>query len=59
MPHLDEADFVLTGAQRLDDAVDAVARQAENDLDAEIDQRFSQHVGGGDFAHRLLPELCG
>jgi len=45
-----EADLVLARAQRLHDAVDAVAGQAEHNIHAPIDKRFDQDVGGG-FGH--------
>src|SRR6185437_3759276 len=51
MAHLDEADPVLARAQRFDDAVDAVARQTEDDLDPPIDQRFDEYVAGGHRGH--------
>ena len=46
VPHLDEADLVLPRAQRLHDAVDAVAGQAEDDIDAPVEQGVDEHVRG-------------
>ena len=42
--HLDEADLLLLLPQRLDDAVDAVAGDAENRVDAPVDQGVNQNV---------------
>lgn len=47
VPHLDEADAVAADSQRLDYAVDAVAWETENGVDAPIEQRFDQHVRCG------------
>ena len=44
--HLDEADRVLALAQRLHDAVDAVAGQAEDGIHAPVLQHVDQNVGG-------------
>ena len=52
--HLDEADLVLALAQRLHDPVDAVAGQAEDDLDAPVDAGFDQNVRRG-IRHYTLP----
>jgi len=43
--NLDEAHLVAALAQRLHDAVDAVAGEAEDDLDAPVLNRFDQDVG--------------
>jgi len=51
---LDEANLVLVGAQRLDDAVDAVTWNAEHRVDAPVDQGFDEHVAGGRFGHSSL-----
>src|SRR5439155_9612606 len=48
---LDEADLVPALAQRLHDAVDAVAGQAEDDLDAPVQQGLDEHVRGGGLRH--------
>src|SRR5579871_739845 len=48
VPHLDELDLVLILTQRLEEAVDAVAGEAEDYLYAPVDQSLEQHVG-----HRL------
>ena len=50
VPHLDEAEFLLIGAERLKEAVDAVARVAEDDLDAPVDQSFDEQIRCG-FRH--------
>ena len=44
MPDLDEAHLILPDAQRLHDAVDAVAGKAEHDLHAPVTQRFDQDI---------------
>ena len=44
VPHLDEADLVLALAQRLHDAVDAVAGEAEDHLHAPVHDRFDENV---------------
>src|SRR5207248_3356896 len=46
MPDVDEADLVLTGPQRLHDSVDAVPREAEDDLYPPIVDGVNQYVGG-------------
>ena len=46
MPHLDETDLVLARAQRLHDAVDAIAGKPEDDFHAPIQQSFNQYIGG-------------
>ena len=55
VPHLDEADLVLVRAQRLEDAVDAVAGEAEDRVHAPVDQPLDQQIGDG-LRHRSL--LC-
>src|SRR5579872_1742140 len=47
MPHLHEANRVLPLAERLDDAVDSVARQTEDDLDSPLRQHVDQNVPAG------------
>ena len=44
MAHLDEADAVLPRPERLHDAVDAVSGQAEDELDAPLDERLDEDV---------------
>ena len=44
---LHKADLVLAGPQGLHDAVDAVSRQAENDLYIPVNQRFDENIGRG------------
>jgi hypothetical protein len=56
VPHLHEADLVLPGAQRLHDAVDAVARQAEDGVDAPGDEGVDEQVCGG-LGHDALPVM--
>jgi hypothetical protein len=51
--HLHEADRIEMGAQRLHDAVDAVARQPEHDLDTPVDQGVHEHVRGSSRHGRL------
>jgi hypothetical protein len=46
MSYLDERHALLTRPQCFHDAVDAVARQAEDNADAPIDQAFHQHIRG-------------
>ncbi len=55
--HLDELDLVLVRAQRLEDAVDAVAGEAEDRLDAPVDQPLDQQVGHG-FRHRTVSSVA-
>src|SRR5690606_23510920 len=59
VPHLDEADPVLARAQRLHDAVDAVAGDAEDGIDVPVDQRLDQDVRGGGGCHPVAPSLPG
>jgi hypothetical protein len=47
MARLNEADGVLALAQRLHDAVDAVARKTEHRIHAPVEQAFHQAVGRG------------
>src|SRR3546814_17009314 len=54
VPCLDEAYLVLPDAKGLDDAVDAVAREPEHHLHAQIDQAFDENVAGGG-GHVLTP----
>src|SRR5689334_5328137 len=49
MPHMDEADLVLPFAQRLHDAVDAVAGEAKDDFNTPIVNRLNKNVGCGHF----------
>ena len=56
VPHLDEADLVLVRAQRLHDAVDAVAGQAEDSVDSPVDEALYEDVGGCS-GHGLLISL--
>ena len=56
MPHLNETDLVLARAQRLHDAVDAIAGQAEDDIDAPVNEGFDEDVGSG-VGHGGAPEL--
>src|SRR4051812_4366866 len=42
---LDEPDLVLMSAERFDDPVDAVARDAEDGINAPIDESFNEYVG--------------
>src|SRR5947209_4063946 len=50
VPHLDEAEFLLLSAERLEEAVDAVAGVAEDDFDAPVDQSFDEQIRCG-FRH--------
>ena len=47
VPHLDEADLVLARAQRLHDAVDAVAGKSEDHVDAPVQNGFDENVAAG------------
>src|SRR5207248_4572598 len=49
MPHLDKANAVLAFAERLDNAVDAVAGDAEHGVDAPGRQGVDQNVAAGRF----------
>jgi hypothetical protein len=49
MPHLDELEFVLVGAQRFHNAVNAVAGEAEHVLHTPVDQGFNQDIRSGHF----------
>src|SRR5579883_451948 len=51
MPNLNEPDSILVGAQRLNHAVDAVTRKAENRIDAPIDQRLNKSNRCGTRGH--------
>ena len=53
MPHLDKPDVVLPCAQRLHDAVDAVARQTEYDAHVPGGQALDQNICGS-LAHVTL-----
>lgn len=44
MPSLNEADAVLALAQRFHNTVDAIARQAEKELDIPWNQRLDENV---------------
>jgi hypothetical protein len=44
---LDEADPVLAFAQRFENAVDPVAGNPENRIDAPLDKRVDENVAGG------------
>src|SRR5690242_15670182 len=44
MTHVNETNFVLALAQRLHQAVDAIAGQSENNFDAPIDEAFDKNV---------------
>src|ERR671922_2844140 len=44
VPHLDEPNAVLARTQRLHDPVDAVAGQAEDDVDVPVQQGLDQYV---------------
>src|SRR3546814_17485970 len=48
MPDLNEPDVVLPLSQRLHDAVDAVAGQSEDDLDAPVVNRVDEDVSRRD-----------
>src|SRR5690606_34745469 len=52
--NLHEPDSVLPDPERLHNAVDTVARQTEDDLDAPSVQRFHENVGRS-ICHRELP----
>jgi hypothetical protein len=54
VPHLDEADAILAGPQRLHDSVDAVSRHAEDDVHPPFDQRLHKHVAGSLLRHGIL-----
>ena len=58
VPHLDEADPVLTLAKRLDDAIDAIAGDAEHGVDAPSQQGVDQNVAGSRF-HGIAYEMRG
>src|SRR4030095_6435509 len=47
VPDLHEADLVVSDAQRLHDAVDAVAGQPEDHVDAPVVDRVDQYTGCG------------
>ena len=55
--HLDEADLVLALAQGLHDAVDAVAGQAEDDIDAPVVNRVDENVGGSRGHCAIVPSF--
>jgi len=46
MAHLHEADAILALSERFHDAVDAIAGQAENGIDAPLQQAFHQAISG-------------
>src|SRR5690242_15697471 len=56
MPNLGEANFVLVSAEGLHDAVDSVARQAENNFHSPIQKSFNQNIG---CCHRNPPKKSG
>src|ERR687898_29860 len=45
--HLNKADLLLPFAQSLHDAVDAIAGQAENDVDSPIVNGLDKNIGSG------------
>ena len=47
MTHLNKADLILARAQRLHNAVDAITRQTEDDVDAPVIDRVDQDICGG------------
>ena len=49
VPYLDKADLVLALAEGFDDAVDAIAGNAEDGIDAPSQQGVDQNVAGGRF----------
>src|SRR4051812_10347409 len=53
---LDEADLVLAGAEGFEDAVHAVAGEAEDDIDFPIDEPVYEYVAHC-FCHRDAPNL--
>src|SRR3546814_5114879 len=53
MPDLNEPDVVLPLSQRLHDAVDAVAGQSEDDLDAPVVNRVDEDVSRS-FRHFVI-----
>src|SRR5690242_7364541 len=58
--HLDETNLVLGLAQRLDDSVDAVARQTENDFNAPFLKHFDQNIRRSSRHKSICFEiLCG
>lgn len=57
VPDLDEADAVLTLAERFHDAVDAIARDAEDHFDSPIEQAFHEYVSRGFHAGVTLIRL--
>ncbi len=57
--HLYEPDPVLPGAQRLHDPVDAVAGQAEHDVDSPAQQRLDQDIRRGHRHGRSPPARRG
>ena len=57
--HLDETDLVLASTQRLDDAVDAVARDAEDRVNFPFEQSFDQYVGCCGRGHETVPGCRG
>lgn len=59
VPHLQEADAVLTHAQRLHDAVNAVARQAEHHLHLPVYERVDQDVRSSGHGGALCPMMAG
>ena len=52
--HLNETDFILSRAQRLDDPVNAVAGQPEDHIDAPIDEHVDQQICAS-FSHGRFP----
>src|SRR6185312_10575207 len=44
VPHLDEPDLLALQPQRLDHAVDAVSRYAEDRIDTPLDEGFDEHI---------------
>ena len=54
VPHLDEAQLLLTLAQRLEEAVDAVARKAEDRIHSPVEQSLNQQITSA-FGHFKVP----
>src|SRR5437879_11159300 len=52
MPHLNEANSILPCAQSFHDAVDAIAGNSEDYIDAPTNDPFDQNIGGC-FCHHI------
>jgi hypothetical protein len=51
---MDELDLVLARPEGLDDAVDPIAGEAEDGVDAPLDQRLDKNVAAGPGHGRVL-----